>query len=426
MNTRLSGCILSAAFSQSKNELVLGFNNDSSLVVSCEPARNALFLRDAFSRARKNSLDFFSEIRGSKVLSVSILPADREVVITLEGGRFIRLQLYGSKANIFLTDERRKILDAFLRPRESSGQVLEEPHPAPRAPSAEEFESRVQAIGHLPAFAVVKNIYPLYGSVLVREVFHRAGVNEQKKVTEVHQDEVRRMYTVSREVLAELMTPAPRIYFEQENAVLFSLIELGSCAHLRAEPFDSLHEAIRVFLQTSRRRKDLLQEKAGLESRLSAELKRLERTLAKMAQETAAAERIAQYELYGKLLKASLHLVNKGVDAVVLENMFSPSREQLEIPLDPHLTGARNADRYFAKAKKARHSLEEAGKRRGDLHERYDLIKRLSEELRPVQTLEAWETYLNRWRDPLAKAGFGIPTGSKPVEQLPPFRLFTV
>jgi predicted ribosome quality control (RQC) complex YloA/Tae2 family protein len=60
------------------------------------------------------------------------------------------------------------------------------------------------------------------------------------------------------------------------------------------------------------------------------------------------------------------------------------------------------------------------------LHERYDLLKRLHEDVTMAETRQAWDEFLARNRDRLAKAGFPVSTGSKPAEHAPPFRVFTV
>ena len=422
----LTGSALQSAFSQAKNELVLSFNNEYSLVVSCEPSQNAAYVRRSVSRVRKNSLDFFPDSRDVKILSVFIQPADREIVIALQNKTFIYLRLYGSKANVVLADSRREILEAFLHPRELAGRSLDEPHAPIQVLSAEEFETKFHAIGHLPAFAVMKSLHPLFGSVLIREVFYRAGIAEDRTVSQLQPSEVRRLFTTVRELEPELDSPSPRIYSQSEQPVLFALIGLRSLAPLQTELFDSLHDAVRVFLRTSRQRKGLLNKKTALETKLSAELARVERTLSRMAEETAAADRASLYELYGKMLKAHLHLVTRGRNSAKLENIFSPGREMHEIPLDPHLSPARNADRYFARAKKTRQALKETGSRKEELHERYDLVKRLFDEVRLVQTPGTWETFLNEHGDRLAKAGFPVATGSKPAQQPPPFRVFSV
>lgn len=426
VNSVCRGARLTDIYSQAKNELILSLSNHQSLVVSCEPSLNALYLRMAVSRAKKNSLDFFPPLHGALIHSVVMQAGDRELVVDTTENLLV-IQMFGPKANVFLTDRKRRVLDAFLHPRETTGKVLPLPITAAESSSLDEFTTRFLAIGHLPAIAVLKGIYPLLGSLLAREVFVRAGISDQQMVAELSSADVRRLFESANTVLAELLSaPSPRIYFDEAKPDVFSLITLHSRAGKRLETFDSVHQAVRTFLSVTRKSKGFLREKSGLDANVRRELDRIGRTLAAMAAENAGAARAHQYELFGKLLLAHPQAVIKGMTVVELENIFSPRREQVTIPLDAHLSGARNGERYFSKSKKIRRSLEENAQRSREIQDRYEVLQRLAEALDKVQTAAQWDDFNSRHEDLLTAAGFASSTVKKKKEELPPFRLFTV
>ncbi len=426
LRDRCVGAVLTDLFSQTKNELIISFNNHQSLIVSCEPSLNAAYCRTPVARAKRNSLDFFSVLRGSSVRSVGVQDGDRELVLETDRSVLV-IQLFGPKANVFLVDRGRRVIDAFLHPREATGQILPQPIPPVRPSSVDQFTTRFLAIGHLSAFAVLKGMYPLFGTLVTHELFVRTGIEDKRTVAECAGQDIHRLFETANLLWDELVTsPSPRIYFDGDRPDVFALLELKSRSQESVQLFDSLHPAIRAFLSGIRKSKGFLHEKSKLETAVRRELERTGRTLAAMAAENAGAERANQYELFGKLLLSYPQAVVKGMAAVEVENIFSPQREPVTIPLDPHLSGARNAERYFAKSKKIRRSLEENSQRAREMQDRYGILKRLAEALDQVQTSMQWDEFNNQQTDLLRTAGFSPPAAKKKKEDLPPFRLFTV
>lgn len=426
LQERCAGTVLTDCYSQAKNELIVSFNNHQSLIVSCEPSLNAAYCRGIVARAKKNSLDLFLGLRGSSLRTVSVQDGDRELLLEA-GDRRLVIQLFGPKANVFLADNTRRVLDAFLHPREITGQTLPEPISPVRPASAEEFTTRFLAIGHLPAVAVLKGMYPLLGPLLIRELFVRTAIPDRRTVAECTAEDCHRLFQSANVLWDDLLTrPSPRIYSSNEKPAVFSLLELRSQASESVEVFDSIHTAIRVFLSVIRKSKGFLRERSDLEAGVRRELDRAERALAAMAKENAGAERAGQYELFGKLLLAHPGTVEKGMTTVDVENVFHPERDFVTIPLDPHLNGSKNADRYFSKSKKIRRSFEENANRAQELHDRYEILKRLSESLERVQSSAEWDEFTAQHSETLVAAGFVTPAGKKQKEELPPFRIFIV
>jgi predicted ribosome quality control (RQC) complex YloA/Tae2 family protein len=421
-----AGAVLTECYSQGKNELVVSLNNHQSLIVSCEPSLNTVYSRTRVARAKKNSLEFFPSLRGLPLRSVSVQDGDRELLLEFKEHRLI-IQLFGPKANVYLTDHSRRIVEAFLRPRETTGMVLPQPIPLIRPTSIEEFKTHFLAIGHLPAYAVVKGIYPLLGPLMTRELFARAAISDRNAVAECSTEEIQRLFGSANRLWDELLTnPSPRVYSGPDHPPVFALIELRSRSGEPAEVFDSIHTAIRTFLSAHRKTQGFLREKADLETEVRHELDRAERGLAAMARESTGAERADQYELFGKLLLAHPRAAEKGMPTVEVENVFQPEHRRIAIPLDPHLTSTKNAERYFSKSKKIRRALEESAGRVVQMRDRFETLKRIVEALERVQTSTDWDEFTHQQSDKLIAAGFLTRGEKEKKEDLPPFRNFVV
>lgn len=429
LNTACSGFRIEEIFCQNKNELLISFENNRTLVASCEPASNFVFLRGDIHRAKKNSINVFAALRGKKVHTVFIQPADREIILELEDSRQLALQLFGSKANVLLLDTTHRVTESFLRSKELAGTIPErrpsQPHPLPA--TAEEFRTQLQAIGSILITAALKKFLPLFGGMLIRELCYRCRIDEQALVAGLIESDIYRLYGTSKEMIAQLEGAAsPRIYFKGSTPIAFSIIPIDHLGAQQMEHFDSLHDAIRIYIGKSKKQQTLLEERDPLLQFFRQGIERAERTLKKMAEETQSLERAAQYETMGKLLMANLYQFNKGMKKVELENVFSVKREMLVIPIEPNLAPAKNAERYFEKAKKARASMQEKFEHKEELEERWESLRHLNSLVTPLQTMEQFNEFMAAHADELANAGYKTKKGStERIEQVP-FRVFRV
>ncbi len=426
LSTRLAGASIEEIFSQNKNELVIAFRGGDFLIVSCDPTSNHLYLRSSFPRAKKNTIDLFPLLVGAAIRSVSLHPFDRELKIATDRPGEILVRLYGSKANILLVDSKRTVLDAFLHPKEYIATTAGEAASPKRFPAdAVAFHIQLSGIGNISAFAALKTILPLIGSLLVREIFARSGLDERIAAAEITAAHARTLFDQARVLLRELTdSPSPRIYKEEGHPVRFSIVGLRQFQELEAESFDSVHQAVRMFVSSSHRERSFHTERDQAIARLRSEKEGIERTTAKITvEEKESAGRAALCELSGKLLMAHLHQVQRGDENVKLENVFSPGREEVEITLDANLSPAKNAERFFTRARKAKQAREDQEGHKEDYRDRYDEVIRLLGLLERVQTPEQWKEFsAAHAKEPGVRPGG---KGSAKEEQVP-FRVFTV
>jgi predicted ribosome quality control (RQC) complex YloA/Tae2 family protein len=146
-----------------------------------------------------------------------------------------------------------------------------------------------------------------------------------------------------------------------------------------------------------------------------------------MAVEAEVPNRAEHYEKFGKLLIANLHLVKKGDAVALAEDFVSGSHELLEIMLDPHLTPAKNAERYFEKAEKSQRAAEEQRHRVVELTKQQKLISQLLDRMEDIVTIDDLHRFSESHQRELLRFGFKIKkTGQFKKEEPLPFRVFTV
>jgi len=152
-----------------------------------------------------------------------------------------------------------------------------------------------------------------------------------------------------------------------------------------------------------------------------------EHTLHKIAEEAEKPNRADQYELFGKLLIAQLHLLKKGDITALAEDFISGSNTLVEIPLDPHLTPSKNAERYFERAEKSRHAMMEQQHRIAELARQQKSISVLLSRLDELSTEADVKQFEEGNEKALSQFGWKAenPRQGKKEGQLP-FRVFTV
>ena len=436
LNQRLKSWSVREIFSQNKNELIIAFEAPGNqgeqsglafLTVRCEPSENCIFLMDSFARARRNSIDLLQRAVNSIVSSVSIHSSDRQISILLDSGLRLVVQMFGSKANVLLVGQDDVITDSFLKSKEVIGQSLSSREDREALPDRALFSAQLKGLGEMSVGVAMKKFFPRFGGLLLEELFHRAVVARSETVDRLSEDEIQRLFQAGADLISELeVNCKPSIYYDGEKAVAFSIIDLHHCRQYEKQEFDTISEAIRHFLGTTKSLDHTVRERTRLQQGLKKELERISRTLMKITEETETADRAGEYETMGRLLKSHLHEIQKGSREVILENTLEDPGNQVRIPLDKNLSPAKNADRYFEKAKKTRAAAVEKNRQKSKLTEEQTVLRGLLGKSDQLSTGEDIRAFITENQTILRALGLVKSTASgKPAPEVP-FRVFKV
>jgi predicted ribosome quality control (RQC) complex YloA/Tae2 family protein len=269
---------------------------------------------------------------------------------------------------------------------------------------------------------------PQFGPVLVKELLTRAGLDGEQPVHAFLENDIARLLDSAKRMKEELLAPpSPRVYFDDNSPVRFSIISLHHLSDFKFQNYHSISEAIQTYRANLYHEKNVLQEKENIVRVLEREHEHTERTLHKIAEEAEKPSRAEQYELFGKLLIAHLHLLKKGDTIALVENFIDGSHAPVKIPLDQHLTPAKNAERYFDKAEKSRHALEEQHLRIVELTQRQKSLSLLLDRMEEMSTAADLKHFEEDNRSALSQFGLKAEkSGQMKKEEQLPFRVFTV
>lgn len=390
----LTGCVIGDAFSQSRDELTLAFarpDHEWMLRASVQMPLHYVFRTEGYSKARRNVATLFEPAFGCTVTGLRLAERDRLLYMDLDGGLCIQLMLFGPRANIFLTDAAGTVLEAFQSDADWSGRPAPAPQPAPIVDTFEAFEARWRTDRKHTEQALTAAL-PLFDRLLAAEVLHRAGVTAERPGA-CTATERRALFDAAEALRTELRQPAPRIYWRGRFAEAFSLVELRHLSTLEAEPFDSVDDAVRVFVRRTLAQRQFRAQYEPLEAALEAAVANDRARTERMLEELSHGSRADRYEHWGHLLMASQALVPPGAEKVTLPDLFAADETHVTIPLEPSLSAVENAQRYYDRARRTRRAREEAEARLVETERRAREAERLLERLRQIDALPGLETF---------------------------------
>ena len=154
--------------------------------------------------------------------------------------------------------------------------------------------------------------------------------------------------------------PAPRVYTKNGVPADFHIVPLAayeSDDSYETVSFDTLSKAAEYFFVNRESSNTIKQKSGDLNRLIKAQLDKLRLKVQRLNEDMAKAKDADKYRLRGELLNANLHLVEQGKKSVTVTSYYDGS--QVEIPLDPKYSPARNAQNYFKKYGKAKTALKE-------------------------------------------------------------------
>ena len=374
-------------------------------------------------------------ITGGRVCGIRTLESDRILEIEIEhfdelGDRSrkrIICEFMGKHSNLIFVGGDGRIIDSARRVNETISSVREvlpglryELPPAHgKIPydqvTAEALFEALSGKGG-PLHKLIAGAISGMSSQTARELAFRAAGSE-----EAHSDEID--LRAACESIADSLrripeTVAPAILYNEDgapvDAVAFPYL---SRAHLRAEPFPSISEALDAFYRSRDMAERIKQKSAALHRTLKKNIERCERKLALQREALLGSQRMEEFRLKGELLTANLHLARKGAKSVEVPNYYEEGMPLLSVALDERLSPGQNAQKYFKLYQKARNAQTLAAEQIEKTSAELNYLEGQMDNLEKCQE----ESELFELREELEKFGYVRANRSRrQMKQLPP------
>ena len=207
------------------------------------------------------------------------------------------------------------------------------------------------------------------------------------------------------EGLIRSVTGAPEcvVYFDKDGTPVdfhvFPLHALESCCETLR--FSLPSEAADYFFSHRNSANRIRQKSSDLAKSIHASLDKLLLKKQRLLEDLMKAEDADTFRLFGELLTTALHEIAPGATEAVVPNYYKDG-ELLAIPLDPRLSAAKNAQKYYKKYGKAKTAVKE---KKIQLDEVNEAVEYLESVLSFAENADSMEEMM-LIRDELAENGY--------------------
>jgi predicted ribosome quality control (RQC) complex YloA/Tae2 family protein len=357
LQTRLAGLRLMECFSQEKDELVLGFavargkkRNYKEFFIKAVlfPDFACLYFPEQFERARKNSVDLFSQIIDLEVINIRQFENERCFAIELEQNFALLFKLYGNRSNVILF-QNDEVIDLFHSRIIADNKL--------KISQLDRFID--QSPEALNATDDYKKIFPTFGKL----------VNYYIDANEIPPLGVRGL----------LLSPTYYL-IRFEHQLHLSLLPIGEVVREFNDPI----EAINHFYVSYNKTDTLGKEKGQVLRKLLKEKKQTEAYLQDAYKRLELVDSDIKNEEIGHILMANLHQIAERSEQVELFDFY---REQnILIKLKPELSPQKNAENYYRKAKNEKIEVD---KLMENIEIREQLLEKLNNHIQKIEAVES-------------------------------------
>ncbi len=373
-------------------------------------------------------------LSGARFLSVRQQGYERAVYFDFEARNEMQdtvtvtlaAELMGSRSNIILIDGSGRIIDCIRRSDIEAGGRLVQPGAKYEPPEREEktviaqadVDSLAQKIFASP-FELGATLVELLDGVsplVAREICFRASISPNDRGNLLSPQQRTVFAAALMQFKAEVSEqPLPTVVTVNGEPTEFSYIDItqyGASA-VRHHP-ESLSAVVNEFYRTRADRERIRQASGGLRRTVANLQTRAERKLNARKSDLKKCEKRETYRVYGELIKANIHLIEKGSASALLQNYYDPDLAEIKIPLDAALSPAENAQKYFKKYKKACVAAGLLTELINDGEQELSYIKSVADELDRAENLAE----LDAITDELRAAGY-VRTHTKSAKKPP-------
>lgn len=307
--------------------------------------------------------------------SVEAVPGERVAVIRCTGRTPLGTRAYRLVAElidrhttlVLMTEPDLIILETLRRIRTGGrelvpGAAYEYPEPLKSLPLTEATPELLDPIVRQEtpdqARRALTRSFRGLGPVTAQELLALAGqaTPEQFEQTGVEERQKRIWSSLTQTIDAirdRLWTPTVGKNSNGSPTVL-SALPVYSLPADQIERFCSMSEAVVRFYTARLEEERLRLREAEAQRLIDQEITRLERLMEHLWEDALLTEREDEFRKHGELLTINLTRLQRGQDRAVVRDLYTPDQPELAIPMNPELSPADNAERYFKQARKAR------------------------------------------------------------------------
>ncbi len=388
-NNKLINGRIEKIYQPERDEIMLiikSYSSTDKLVISANSAQPRIHFSSLQKENPKTAPLFCMLLRkhlqSGKLVGISQINTERIIRFDIEsydefgdlGTKHLYCEIMGRNSNIILTKDDNKIIDCIKHIDFSVSTVRQllpgltyfPPPPQDKTPIlSREIENiclSFSASGTTPEKEIMSKISGI-GPLTAREIVFRAiGTNSpdsstltdalRKKIN----DEINKVSTYPKKACIIFESTSEKII----DFSPFDILQYGEIA--KKKYFSSVNELLFEFYSERDSAERMKQKSSGLVHLLNNNIERIAKKIAILKKTLDDAKRKDEYKIKGDLLTTNLYAITQGETEVTVQNYYSETLSDMKISLNPTLTPAQNAQRYYKLYQKSKTAETEAGK----------------------------------------------------------------
>ena len=410
------------------------------LVLSADASLPLAYLTDESKASPMTAPNFCmllrKHIQNGRIISVT-QPGGLERIIRFEvehldemgdlRHKVLLIEIMGKYSNIIFTDEDNMIIDSIKHIPASVSSVREvlpgreyfipsQDKANPLTTTADEFSSCVLSKG-MPLFKAIYSSYTGLSPIIAQEICYRSGVDADKSAVALDTSESISVYRAFDDVihLVKEGNFLPSIVYEEGAPREFASIPLtlygepesaGSVADSDSpgrysyEFTSSISDLLQKYYAEKNVVTRIRQKSVDLRKIVQTALERNVRKYDLQLKQMSDSEKKDKYRVYGELLTVYGYSAEPGAEKITV-NDYNTGKD-VTITLDPTLTPAQNAKKYFDKYTKLKRTAEALEEQMKETKEAIDQLESIQTSLEIAQQ----EADLAQIRQELADSGY--------------------
>ncbi|HSW54570.1 MAG TPA: NFACT RNA binding domain-containing protein [Ignavibacteriaceae bacterium] len=362
-------------FSQEKSKLVIVVSKNGEeycLELCVIPGNSYLNIRKNYSRAKKNTVNFFDAALGEKIDSLQIANNDRIIKLKCTHSE-IYFTIRGKFTNVFYFDADNQAR-AFKTVDDHTLENIKKEF------GEKVFLSVWNQIDHLIEIKEnyldeIRKKYPILGSEIIKEVKSRLRTDGSNDFSALLND-----------VLNEIRISNPCVFIdEKEQEIHLGFENFKSFPFTEKKIFESLIDAVNFLLSKKYYLNDKYSKEKLVRNHLEREIKKVSSKIQNLQGLIERGTKEAEYSKFGQLLLANLGLIKSRMSSIIVEDIISGG-EKIKIDLNPSLSPQKNVDYYFDKSRSEKISFNKNLQLFEAAKKDYERLKKLENSLNEIDS----------------------------------------
>ena len=307
-----------------------------------------------------------------------------------KGGKIytLILEIMGRYSNIILIDENKTVLDAMKRVGEKKnkerqlypGIEYQAPPPQdklnPLKVNKQDFFEKIPDDFRKYCYKAIMYNFRGIGPNIAKEIVYRADIDYEKHYHKLTEQDLISIWESFAKIFNKVNNGNfnPTVGIKENTLIDYtSAFELKYLNQLKTKNFNTTDELFDYFYENHIQKREFIKLQKRLNDIVNNFLEKNRKKQKELRGKIKESKNAKKYKKIGELIKSNIYQINKGQEKVVLTNYFDPDQKEIEIDLNPKITPAENAQKYFKKYQKAKksynHLKRELGKFRHE--ERY-------------------------------------------------------